>query len=1769
MKKMRVFLLLSAYFSGILRKDIDAFGTPNHATKSSNIHIVQYLKQLPSNVIFSNDTGNSQLVCNVYGSSQAHITWISEDGSVVTNVQGLRQILPNGTLYFPPFASHLFRTDVHDTTYRCRISYLHYKLLSRNVKVRAVLRETYDVYVEKVDVILGNTAFLRCHITPYVHEFAKVSAWYRDKELFIPEQSEYGTRFTVATPSGDLYIRSVTVEDKQKPFSCVMTDTLTGKSRMSPSVILTIKEFLSDLAPITTQKPLTEITVDKGNDVHLPCNVQGNPPPKFNWFRLSSSGSIYAVPSSKRIFSSQSLLFIRESDERDTGRWICKAVNQFGEQELHIHLTINSELVVQIQPQIQIVNTGTPAKFNCMIVGSKIGKIEWIHNGLVVDDNDAKSGRITFITPTILSINNANKNDRGVYQCIVSNTIGSEQASAELEIGETPPEIIYSFAEQNVRPVAFVSLKCTASGSPQPQFSWMLDYQPILSSIHQYTFDQFMTNDGYITTHLNITHVNADDGGLYTCIASNTIGAARHKARLNVYGPPYIRAIGSIKAITGEAKEIYCPYSGYPIQSIRWIRNGHNITSNAKYTVGDVSSGGMLKIHRVDGVQDEGAYTCIATNPSGDEARREMQLVIHSPPAIEPFSFPKNINVGGRAQLTCAVSSGDMPIHFSWKKDGSNIPLSLQISEKKEEFFTLLVLKDISAKHSGKYTCFAVNSAAQANYSAELLVQVPPFWKLEPTDLSVIFGNAIAMACEADGFPEPKIRWLRGQRKTPNEFHPIPSKNNTLSVNYATSSDAGYYMCEAFNGVGSNLTKVVYIHVNVAVHFDSPMKNMSTKRGNDITMECMALGDDPIDVFWMHKNSRIDLNNYSIVELKTETGVRSQLTIRHTERFDSGKYTCSAENLYGTSEFSIYLAVQERPDPPTDLEVIEVKSRRVKLSWKRPYDGMSPELSYLVQYQPLNMKKEYADFKLETSWESSSIMNLTLLNVNGMKYIEGVTKDEAFVNNLHPATQYLIRMQAINEIESSAFTDSIMAMTKEEAPTEPPAKLEVKTGGQGELIVTWDIPAKHSWNGDLLGYTISCVEEKQNIININTNDTAILSFTFVGWATSKILIPNLKKFTKYAVKIRTYNTIAASPWSAITYATTLEDVPEAPPQNVSCKSLSSQSIKVEWQEPPSDRHNGMLQGYKILFRPLTKNNEFILPYEVKRTSNMETYLHALLKATNYSIQVLSFTLSGDGAESFPIYCTTEEDVPNPPARIKALTLTADSILLAWLQPDHANGIITHYTIFSKEHGRMSQAKSYKVRIDNNKPLLYEIRGLMENVKYDFWMTASTSKGDGDPTNIVSQFTSTRAPAKIASFSNTIKVSVGASISLECFAVGNPTPRTRWIRNDQPVTFSPYYSVSQGYLRIHRIESILSGNYSCSAKNLFGEDDILYTLIAIQAPNISLFSVQYASHDSIRVIWETSNDGGAPLQGYYLFYRPAVGTWSSVSIPYDQNTYTLYGLKCGTKYILKMNAHNKVGNGDSTDELVLWTKGKAPQIPEHRDFISTNSSCLNLHLNAWHNGGCPISHFSIDYRRLHTPFWTTVASNIYTMFNENMSFCEFVQATWYELKIQSRNDAGETTALYKFATTTISGEEISQPNYIPIETENEFELVEAGEDSQFVHFGVVVVALAAMVLFLIIFVRYKKVCCFEDCFAQNSEDILKSHNSKVDRVCEENQQVYSASPLKFVDKDDSSEMYEISPYATFNDCAKRTNKPPIRSRTSSSLDFALLDIWKTT
>lgn len=67
--------------------------------------------------------------------------------------------------------------------------------------------------------------------------------------------------------------------------------------------------------------------------------------------------------------------------------------------------------------------------------------------------------------------------------------------------------------------------------------------------------------------------------------------------------------------------------------------------------------------------------------------------------------------------------SGDLPIQIIWHKDGNPIPQDHDIQESNNQFVSSLTFSNLGARHSGHYTCIAKNAAAEANFTAKLVIR--------------------------------------------------------------------------------------------------------------------------------------------------------------------------------------------------------------------------------------------------------------------------------------------------------------------------------------------------------------------------------------------------------------------------------------------------------------------------------------------------------------------------------------------------------------------------------------------------------------------------------------------------------------------------------------------------------------------------------------------------------------------------------------------------------------------------------------------------------------------------------------------------------------------------------------------------------------------------------------------------------------------------------------------------------------------------------------
>ncbi|XP_069356508.1 cell adhesion molecule Dscam1 isoform X34 [Maniola hyperantus] len=1557
-----------------------------------------FMKEPPNRVDFSNTTG-AVVECAARGSPAPDVIWVRADGTAVGDVPGLRQVLPNGNLVFPPFRAEDYRQEVHAQVYACLARNPVGTIHSRDVNVRAVVSQYYVTEAENEYVIRGNAAIVHCKIPSFVSDFVYVESWLMDdgQILTINSTSTSEDGKYLVLPSGELHIRDVGPEDGYKSYQCRTKHRLTGETRLSATKgRLVITEPIGAKAPSFSTDSKGSIFIrETGYSFALLCQAQASPKPIYRWYKfIDGTARKQPVALNDRVKQVSGTLIIKEAKVEDSGKYLCVVNNSVGGESVETVLTVTAPLKAAVEPATQTVDFGRPAVFTCRYEGNPVKTITWLKDAKDMNHHDP-----------ILRIESVKKEDKGMYQCFIRNDQESAGASAELKLGGRfePPQIRHSFGEQTLRSGPSLRLKCVASGNPTPDIAWQLDGEK-LNSGERLQIGQFVTADGNVESHLNISSVHPNDGGLYSCIASSKVGSASHAARVNVYGMPYVRTMKKRPVVAGDTLIAHCPVAGYPIDSIVWERDGRVLPINRKQKV---FPNGTLVIENVERMSDQATYTCVAKNSQGYSARGTLELQVMVPPQILPFEFgDEPANAGDTASVQCVMNKGDLPANFSWTLNGRKISqtntMGIVIGSMSRKM-TILNIDSVNGTHRGVYVCHVENLAGRVNHSSALEVNVPPRWILEPTDKAFAQGSDAKVECKADGFPKPQVTWKRAEGDTPGDYKDLKPNNpnvkvedGTLTIANIQKTNEGYYLCEAVNGIGSGLSAVILISVQAPPQFEIKMRNQTARRSEPAVLQCQAKGEKPIGIIWNMNNKRLEPKSdprYTIREEILPGGVVSDLSIRRTERSDSALFTCVATNAFGSDDTSINMIIQEVPEAPYGLKVLDKSGRTVQLSWAAPYDGNSPIKKFLIEYK-----------RAKGNWEK----DIDRVLVPG-------DATEAGVFSLRPATAYHIRIVAENELGTSEPSETVTIITAEEAPTGMPQDVKLDAVDKHTLRVTWKPPPPQDWNGELQGYYVGYKLASSN-----------KSFVFETVDISKesgkehhLDIFNLKTYTQYAIVVQAFNKMGSGPVSNEVRAYTAEGAPSAPPQDVLCTTLTAQTIRVSWVSPPLAAANGLIKAYKVVYGPSdTWYDE--KTKDTKITASSETILHGLKKFTNYSMEVLATTNGGDGVRSAPIHCQTEQDVPEAPRAVKALVMGADSILVSWRPPAQPNGVVTHYNVYTQAQN--AEPHPNKVPASQTSYSATELKA----GRYDFWVTASTIIGEGQPSATASCSPSDKVPAKIASFDESFTATYKEDVKLPCLAVGVPPPNILWKVKGQPLEASERVrQLPEGSLQIAGVARDDAGEYSCHVDNQFGTDTVTHTLSVLAPPFPPQLSIASSSVSSLTLRLKPSVEAEqSPAAGYTIHYKQEFGDWETVQIPSNTDTYTLENLFCGSRYQLYVTAYNGIGTGEASDVVIARTRGSKPPVPRAADFIEVGSSSVTLHLKQWLDGGCPMSHFVVENKKKGAAEWNQISNAVKP--GGNFVVLDLEPATWYVLRITAHNNAGFNVAEYEFATLTMTG-----------------------------------------------------------------------------------------------------------------------------------------------
>uniref|UniRef100_T1JA73 Down syndrome cell adhesion molecule-like protein Dscam2 n=1 Tax=Strigamia maritima TaxID=126957 RepID=T1JA73_STRMM len=697
---------------------------------------------------------------------------------------------------------------------------------------------------------------------------------------------------------------------------------------------------------------------------------------------------------------------------------------------------------------------GTSVSLRCVARGVPLPQITWFLDDLPLPRSD-RFHTDTYINRkgdrvSILNVTHMRVEDGGVYKCESQSSAGVVQHFARINIyGIKNDNSVFGImnrlydkrearlgwrVEDNCRPAVRpmpkmsvvaghdVRINCAMYGYPIESVDWEKDGAAIPLDLRR-----MMLANG---TLLIGSVERSTDSGRYRCSVRNKQGnTGTGEVEVVVMVSPKIIPFSFQDEYLREGTQarVMCALiEGDPPVKFQWLKDSRPIPSAGMAGIMVRNFDDFTSILTISNVASHhrGNYTCVAENAAASAAHT-TPLKVNVPPTILPFSFQdEHLLEGMLASVSCVVSRGDLPLSLSWEKDG--LPLVPSAAKGVNimahgDSMSILSIGPAFPVHNGNYTCVASNVASTMRYTAHLSVKVPPRWTLEPKNTMVLFGRSTVIHCQAEGFPPPSITWMkaRGTEVTDqtdvlesgDEFHVF--QNGSLLVKHATESHRGYYFCAATNGIGTGLSRGVFLQVHIPAEIETKMQSFTVVEGEIIRARCEAKGDHPIDFTWSTDGQTIESGQHSRYYFKdhvTPSRAVSELTVTNAQKMDTRIFVCMARNPYGGDMANIQIIVQGIPDAPKIIKIADNGNRSVELAWNPPYDGNSRITKYIVQYKPI-----------QGDW-TDEVSNLSVSGGQSSVIIRGLT----------PSVGYHFRMFSENTVGLSPPSDVVSVTMEDE-----------------------------------------------------------------------------------------------------------------------------------------------------------------------------------------------------------------------------------------------------------------------------------------------------------------------------------------------------------------------------------------------------------------------------------------------------------------------------------------------------------------------------------------------------------------------------------------------------------------------------------------------------------------------------------------------------------------------------------------------------------------
>ena len=396
-------------------------------------------------------------------------------------------------------------------------------------------------------------------------------------------------------------------------------------------------------------------------------------------------------------------------------------------------------------------------------------------------------------------------------------------------------------------------------------------------------------------------------------------------------------------AIRGQKARMWCIYGGTPLPEIRWTKRGGALPQGrTNYD----NYGKTLEILHVD-FDDEGDYTCEASNGVGIAKSYSISLTVHAHPYFKKEPQSQTKAEGEDVLFECEAEGFPSP-RIYWVHNGK--PLD-QAEPNPRRIVTTnsIMIKNLTKQDTGNYGCNATAEESGRYVYKDVFVNVlalPPEITEPPQDrLQTVTGSTVKLNCETFGAPKPIVKWFRGLDELTGNRYNITG-DGSLIITDVKYVDDGDYMCNATNKFGFEIAHgslIVKDHTRIT----GGPQPYEVEAGDTATFRCNAVTDPDLalTINWLKDGRRIDFETEPRF-IKTND---NSLTITKTTELDSGSYTCEAKTILDKDLASASLIVQDVPNPP-ELLWVDCNSKDADVVWKPRGDNRAPILSYKIQY---------------------------------------------------------------------------------------------------------------------------------------------------------------------------------------------------------------------------------------------------------------------------------------------------------------------------------------------------------------------------------------------------------------------------------------------------------------------------------------------------------------------------------------------------------------------------------------------------------------------------------------------------------------------------------------------------------------------------------------------------------------------------------------------------------------------------------------------------